>query len=219
MKTDNLKDAFSHILWIGGATDAGKTTVAKGLAEKYDLQLYHFDPQEMSHLQRLMDAGESWPRKLLARTPDEQWVQQDPWVMAPKTISGWGQRVDLAIEDILTMPTSPLILAEGVGFFPERIHPVLSSLQQAIWLVPSMDFKWASTRRRGKPSVRNQTSDPERATYNIVTRDMLITHHVREQAAARNLALYEVDGSRTAEEMIQIIGCHFEPFLNRSNTK
>ena len=37
---ETRKQALTHVLWIGGAPDAGKTSVALALAEKYGLQFY-----------------------------------------------------------------------------------------------------------------------------------------------------------------------------------
>jgi hypothetical protein len=33
--------ALSHVLWIGGATDSGKSTAAQKLAQRHQLQVYH----------------------------------------------------------------------------------------------------------------------------------------------------------------------------------
>ena len=38
-----LQQALAHVLWIGRATDSGKTSVARALAERYGLQAYHLD--------------------------------------------------------------------------------------------------------------------------------------------------------------------------------
>ncbi len=40
---DDLKGALAHVLWIGGATGAGTTSVAQAMAEKHGLQAYHYD--------------------------------------------------------------------------------------------------------------------------------------------------------------------------------
>lgn len=67
-------------------------------------------------------------------------------------------------------------------------------------------------KRRNKPSFQGETSNPERATRNLFTRDMLLARQVKAQAQARDLTVYEVDGSRSAEEMATLIEQHFEPF-------
>lgn len=108
------KAALCHVLWIGGGTDAGKSTVAKAIVERYALQSYN-----------------------------------------------------------------------------------LIAMQ------------------RGKPSVRHETRDPALATENIIARDLLVTEHVRQEAAKRGLRLLEIDGTQTVEEVITIVEQHFEPFLHR----
>jgi hypothetical protein len=106
-----------------------------------------------------------------------------------------------------------MVVAEGHGLIPELVAPVLSSEQQAVWLLPTEGFKRESMERRNKPSFRGETSDPERATQNVFARDMLLADHVQAQAQARGLTAYVVDGSRSAEEMAALIGQHFEPHL------
>lgn len=46
-------------------------------------------------------------------------------------------------------------------------------------------------------------------------RDMLLAKQVRAQAQSRGLTVYEIDGSRSVEEMTTLIEQHFEPFLYR----
>lgn len=90
--------------------------------------------------------------------------------------------------------------------------PLLSSRNQAIWLVPSESFKWASMKRRGKFTRRLTWSDPERAVNNLFTRDMLLVERVRQQVKAFDLTLCEVDGSRSVEEMVSFVERHFKIF-------
>ena len=47
----NLLSALAHVLWIGGAPDAGKTSIAK-CSRKQQLQVYHFDRHEPAHFDR-----------------------------------------------------------------------------------------------------------------------------------------------------------------------
>lgn len=207
------KAALAHVLWIGGGTDAGKTTVAEAIVQRYRLQSYNFDRHERSHIERRITAGDYQGRKHpYAMTPDEMWIEQTPEVMAAGVIQGWARRADFAIDDLLAMPKSPLILAEGPGFFPEAIATLLSSPRQAIWLVPERSFKRQIAMQRGKPSVRHETRDPALATENIIARDLLVTQHVRQEATKRGLRLLEIDGTQTVEEVITIVERHFEPF-------
>lgn len=208
------KAELAHVLWLGGGTDAGKTTVAEAIVERYNLQFYHFDRQERSHIERRIAAGDYAGRKtLFEMTPDELWIDQRPEEMARNVIREWSQRVDFAVDDLLAMPKQPLIVAEGPGFFPEVIQPLLASPQQAIWLVPEPEFKRKIAIQRGKPSVRYATRDPVLATENIIARDLLMAQHVRTEATRLGLTLLEVDGTQSIEQLVARVEQHFAPFL------
>jgi hypothetical protein len=49
----------------------------------------------------------------------------------------------------------------------------------------------------------------------VFERDMLLAGQLRAQAQSRGLTVYEVDGSRSDQEMATLIEHHFEPFLHR----
>ncbi|MEZ4729652.1 MAG: hypothetical protein R3E79_21185 [Caldilineaceae bacterium] len=216
MHKSKYKIALAHVLWIGGGTDAGKTTVAEAIVQRYGLQSYNFDRNERSHIERRIAAGDYQERKHpYEMTPDEMWIDQAPAEMAAGVVRGWSRRVDFVLADLLAMPKAPLILAEGPGFFPEVIAPLLPSPRQAIWLVPEARFKRRIATQRGKPSVRHQTRDPALATKNIITRDLLVTQHVRQEAAQLGLTLLEIDGAKSIDEVTRRVEEHFEPFLKQ----
>lgn len=211
---NDLKAELAHVLWIGGGTDAGKTTIAQALVERHQLQFYHFDRHERAHIERRIAAGDYVGRKnLFELTPDELWIDQTPEEMAIGAIQGWSRRVDFVVDDLLAMPKQPLIVAEGPGFFPEVIQPLLSSPQQAIWFVPEPQFKRKIAIQRGKPSVRDQTRNPALATENIIARDLLMVQHVRAKATRLGLTLIEVDGTQSIEQLVARVEQHFAPFL------
>ena len=208
-----LRQALSHILWIGGATDTGKTTVSQIIAERYELQLYNYDRHDLPQIERLAQTLPRY-RAFLSASLDERWVHPEPEDLVQFMLRAFRDRFPLVIEDLLALPRKPMIVAEGFGFTPELLSPVLSSKRQAIWLVPTEGFKWASMKRRNKPSFRDKTSNPERAARNVFRRDMLLAERVKAQAQSRGLAVYDVDESRSLEEMATLIEQHFEPFLH-----
>ena len=217
-QNSDLQQMLSHILWIGGGTDAGKSTVAKALVERYGLQSYNFDSHQRSQFDRMFATGYFEGRKHpYERTPDELWLAQPPEEMAKGVIRSWARRAEVAIEDMLLMPKTPMIVAEGTGFFPEVVQPLLSSTRQAIWFVPEPQFQRKIAIQRGKPTVQNQTRDPQLASENAKRRDMLVAQHIREEVIARGLPLHEVDGTLSIEDTILLIEAHFAPFLRAGN--
>lgn len=211
---DALKLALRHVLWLGGAPDAGKTSVAKELVRRHGLQLYHLDSAEPSHIARTTPERQPTFAAFLAMTMDQRWVTRSPEEMAEQVVASSAERWPLHLEDVLALPEEPPVLAEGPWLLPELVAPLLSNPRQAIWLEPSEAFKRASAERRDKPGFRRETSDPERATRNWFERDLLIAAHVRRGVEERGLALLAVDGSRPLDEMVALVERRFGPLLS-----
>jgi len=212
-----LQSALCHVRWIGGPPDAGKSTVADTLAHTYALPVYHFDRREMDHLARATPTRHPHLYALqahLATLDEQEWLEEN-WVrrpvaeMAADAIVCWSERVDLAVEDLLSMPQDRLIIAEGPGFFPAVIVPLLSTPQQAIFLAPSEAFKRASHERRAKSAARHRTSDPKRYLRNHIERDLLIADYYIQTAHELGFTLIVVDGSQSVEQIAAEVATHF----------
>lgn len=199
----------------GGPPDAGKTTVARLLAERHGLQVYWFDRQEMTHFSRVDPELHPalWAARPEVMSPEERWLGSSPEEMARATIASWSERFGMALDDLRAMPSSPPILAEGPGLFPDLVAPLISDPCRAIWLLPSEAFKRALALDRGKPGSRHETSDPERATLNLIKRDLLMGELIRRQALALGFTMIEVDGSETIDAIVARVEEHFGPFL------
>jgi hypothetical protein len=208
-----LRAAQRHVLWIGGAPDAGKTTVARELAQKHDLPLYVLDRAEPVHVARADPERQPQFARFLALSLDERWVLRSPREMAEHVIATGPERLAQAMDDLRSLPHDRPIVAEGPWFFPDLIAPLLSSPRQALWLVPTDAFKRASAARRDKPAIRHETSDPERATHNWFERDAYLADHVRRRACELGLSLWEVDGTLTIDQTLAAVEAHFAPFL------
>ncbi|HYN89605.1 MAG TPA: hypothetical protein VER55_13805 [Ardenticatenaceae bacterium] len=168
---------------------------------------------DLAHTTRLAETNAQY-RSFLAASLDENWVRPKLEALVQRSLRSFQDRFPLVIEDLLALPREPLVLAEGFGLTPYLVHPLLSSARQALWLVPTESFNWASMQRRGKPSFWRATSDAGRATRNLFTRDMLLAEHVQEQARLVGAVVVEVDGSRSVDAMVAVIETHFEPFLS-----
>jgi hypothetical protein len=149
----------------------------------------------------------------LGQTLDEALVLTTPAEMVERWQETTRERFSMSLDDLLALrPERPLV-AEGYGFLPALVAPVLSSPRQAIWLVPTEEFKLASFEQRvrsgGKGGTWARTSDPARARANHVARDLLIGDLVRAQARALGLTVVEVDGRRSLEETVDLVDAHF----------
>ena len=74
------------------------------------------------------------------------------------------------------MPADRPILVEGFKLLPRPVSPLLSDTHQAVWLLPTAEFRRKAFDSRGSTwEIPNKTSDPERALANLVARDELFT--------------------------------------------
>ena len=212
-----MKEAFGHILWIGGATDAGKTSVARALAGRYGWQAYHYDQYDHSqppgHWARIDPLRHPHLHAEWARSRNDWWVHTTPSDMLDRWLLTTPERFDLTLEDLRSLPSARPIVAEGYGLLPDLVLPLLSSKQQAIWLVSTEEFKRSSYERRGKGSF-TFTSDPQRARQNHIGRDLLIAAYIKRRAADLGLAVVEVDGGRPLEEVVALVARRFSAYLN-----
>jgi hypothetical protein len=217
MPPANLRASLAHVLWIGGAPDAGKSSVADRLGAQYHLHVIHLDRIERDHIARHDPIRHPAIAQWIALSLDECWVHRSGEEIAQHTIRMRAERDPMLLDDLLALPRTPMILVEGPWLFPDFVAPLLSSPRQAIWLEPTPEFKRASAARRNKPSSRLKSSDPERFAQHWFARDMRIAAHVRRQVEEQGLTVVVVDGSRSVEEMVRVVEGHFAPVLAERN--
>ncbi|NTV36148.1 MAG: cytidylate kinase-like family protein, partial [Anaerolineaceae bacterium] len=175
-----MKERLKHILWIGGATDSGKSTVAQKLADRHKLSVFHYDKEDDKQVERLSQTVPEF-QKFLASSMEDRWVNTTPKEMFDFLLLTFPHRFALVVENLLLQPQGRPIIVEGFGLLPELVQPVLSSPYQAIWFVPTEEFKWESMTRRGKPSFASTLSDPDKARMNVFTRDTLLANYYRKE--------------------------------------
>jgi hypothetical protein len=210
----NLKEALSRVVWLGGATDSGKTTAAEKLAKRHGWRTYHYDKYDRPH-HEMLARNPDVHLPFIDNTLDERWVKPTPEDLLKWSLRSFQLRLPLVVEDLLALSPKQVIIAEGFGLLPELIAPFLSHQHQAIWFVPTKAFKQASFGRRGKPSFAAKTSDPEKARMNLFNRDALLADFIRVQVMEHSYQLHEVDGSLSYEETTNLLDAHFSLYLTR----
>lgn len=201
---DRSPQRLGHIRWIGGGSGAGKSTIAGLLAEEYGLRLYPCDEAQPAHTARSNPADEPMLHAFMAMTMDERWVKRTPEEML-RTFHGFhGEGFRLILEDLLALPTGAPVLVEGYKLLPRLVFPWLSRADQAVWLIPTPEWRRTAFSRRGSLwSIAGRTSDPQTALANLLARDALYTAELARQAAALQLSMIAVDGSLTVAELAE----------------
>lgn len=185
-----------HVRWIGGGSGAGKSTVARRLAERYGLRLYATDDVMGAHASRTTPADAPLLAGFRGMDMDERWVNRSPRTMLDTFHWFHGEGFGLIIEDLLTLPADTGVIAEGFRLLPHLVAPYLTAPHHAVWLLPTPAFRRAAfTGRGGLWTIAARTSDPPRALRNLLARDRMFTDRLAAQTRRLGLRALLIDGS------------------------
>ncbi|WP_329253528.1 hypothetical protein OG417_10825 [Actinoallomurus sp. NBC_01490] len=198
-----LPERLRHVYWIGGGTGAGKSTIARRLADRHGWRLYATDGTMRDHAGRTTPEEAPFLHEFLAMDMDERWVNRSPEVMLETFHWFRGEGFDLIVEDLLRLPREPCVVVEGFRLLPHLVQPLLAEPEHAVWLLPTPDFRQAAFRSRSAPEGRFvwRTSDPARAESNLAERDAMFTRRLREETGRLGLRTVQVGTAMTEDDL------------------
>jgi hypothetical protein len=204
-----LRRALAHVHWIGGSPCSGKSTIANALVERHGLRYYDCDHAFYQHNEIINSAQQPVFYRVMRLKSEALWMRPVEQQTAEE-IAIYREEFPLILEDLLALPTSQPVLAEGAALMPELVAPLLHDPHQAVWIVPSAGFQLEHySRRDWAKEVVKDTSDPQQAFQNWMQRDIQFARFVRQQAEQRQLRLLLVDGQNTIGENIGLVERHF----------
>jgi cytidylate kinase len=194
-----------HVYWIGGGSGAGKSTIARGLADRQGWRLYSTDDVMGDHARRTTPGEAPCLHEFMAMDMDERWVNRSPEIMLETFHWFRGEGFGLIVEDLLRMPRETCVVVEGFRLLPHLVQPLLTEPGHAVWLLPTPEFRQAALTSRATPgeSFTARTSDPERANRNIAARDHMFTERLREETARLRLPTVTVDLTLSEDELAE----------------
>ena len=194
----------ADVLWIGGPQGSGKSSVARALARRFDLQLYLVDHRVWVHEPR-MPATEFG-----SLTLDERWVEAEPARMLDWYVTTSRHRFRLVLEDLRSLPAVPGAVVEGPQLFPTSVAAVLRSPDQALFLLPLPAEQRERLLARGPmPNV----SDGAAARRKATERDLMITALYEREA--RDLRLPTLSSDGPLDEVVELAAAQLRPAVDR----
>jgi hypothetical protein len=213
-----MRARLHHVLWIGGGPQAGKTTLSRLLAGKWDLKIYNIDWHAVrehalpEHALRPGSATAAFARLSM----DERWVHPSPADLLERSIAVWQEGFALVLRDLLALPDSRTIVAEGPGALPWCVAPLLSFARQAIFLVPTRERRdIVAERRWGSGQVERFPGivDRERALPNVSARDAFLDARIVSSCADLGLRCELLDGSQGLDDSLLLVEEQFREHL------
>lgn len=188
--------------WIGGASGAGKSTIARRLAAQHDLRLYSTDDVMADHAGRTTAVESPYITQFLAMDMDERWVNRPPETMLETFHWFRGEGFGLVVDDLLGLPKERRVVAEGFRLLPHLVKPHLATPSHGVWLLPTPEFRYAAFESRGFLwTIPDRTTDPERALRNLLERDRMFTERLREETKELGLRAIAVDVAMTEDDL------------------
>lgn len=189
-----LRARLGHVYWIGGGSGAGKSTVARRVADRHGLRLYATDDVMADHARRCAPGDCPQLAAFVAMDMDQRWLNRSPRTMLETFHWFRGEGFPLIVEDLLRLPTRPGVLVEGFRLLPRLVKPLLAHPAHAAWLLPTPAFRRAAFHSRGTLwEIARKTSDPPRALDNLLQRDRMFTERLDQEARHLDLRTIAVD--------------------------
>lgn len=198
-----FREQLQHVYWIGGASCAGKSTIARRLADQHGLHVYATDDVMADHARRSTPEDAPLLHKFMAMDMDERWVNRTPQTMLETFHWFKGECFNMIVEDLLALPPKPGVIVEGFRMLPHLVKPLLSAPGHAVWLLPTPAFRESVIESRGGSAwgFLAKTSDPEKALRNLLERDRMFTDILRDETTCLQLPIVEVDSSANEDEV------------------
>ncbi len=204
--------ALQHVYWIGGASCAGKSTIARRIAAQEGLPVYATDDVMADHARRSTPEDSPLLHRFMEMDMDERWVNRPPKTLLETFHWFQGEGFKLIIEDLLRLPRETGVIVEGFRLLPRLIKPLLSVPGHAVWLLPTPAFRRGVVERRGGSmwGFLAKTTDPERALSNLLERDQMFTDLLREETERLKVPAIEVDVTMTEDDLVKRVTEVFE---------
>ncbi|MEU6720177.1 hypothetical protein ABZ897_52715 [Nonomuraea sp. NPDC046802] len=199
-----LRARLQHVYWIGGGSGAGKSTIARRIAARHGLRLYATDDVMSDHAGRSTPEDSPFLSEFVAMDMDARWVNRSPETMLETFHWFRGEGFDLIVEDLLRLPEEHHVIVEGFRLLPRLVKPLLAVPSQAVWLLPTPDFRRSAFGSRGSLwEIARKTSNPERALSNLLERDRMFTERLYREAKTLELQVIEVDTTTTEDDLAE----------------
>lgn len=208
--TQDPRGGLDHVLWLGGSTCAGKTSVAKRLAAAHGLRVYHCDDAFEDHRRRADPDRHPGFCRIMDLTGPELW-RRSAEEQAADLLAFYGDELEMILDDLRALPADRPLLVEGTGLLPDRLAALGVGPGRSLFLISTGAFRRRLYPERGSwvREMLAETGDPAGTFARWMARDDALARLRAERAVSLGMQVVEVDGRRTIEETAADAARHF----------
>ena len=191
-----------HVLWIGGGSRSGKTTIARRLARRHGLRWYSADAQTWRHRDRAVAAGHT------AALLFESLSLEDRTTKTPAEMWAMGlhdERGPMVVDDLRALPVEPLVVAEGSTLPAFAVSSGIAGAGRAIWLLPTFAF--------GQSLVDERAIPPHIRAWHAETYRLGL-EHIEREVAEHGAPFIVVDGTQDLDGIAAEVESRFHEALD-----
>lgn len=204
---------LQHVRWLAGGTGSGKTTLVQELARRYGVPVYDGDAAERSYLARCTPQAQPRLLALAKMTARRRWLDRSPEEIFQAMASLHGETFGFVRDDALAADPSTPLLIDDFRTLPRDVAPLLSWPDQAVFLVPTPQFRRAALSARYADPARARANwgdlDPRTVLEARFARDALWDAEVVWQARELDLPVLIMDGTRTVDELAEDLAARY----------
>jgi hypothetical protein len=180
------------------------------VAERLGLRVYATDATIAEHLRRRDPLRTPLLTAFASMDLDQRWVNRTPAQMLVTFPWFGGEGFDLLVEDLLRLAPQPVVV-EGFRLLPHLVDPLLAARRNAVWLLPTPEFRRAVFDARGGPGwdFLARTGDPEQALRNLLDRDRAFTERLARETRDLGLSAIDVDTATEEEALVDRVAAAF----------
>ena len=202
---EGAKAALGHVFWIGGGSEAGKSTISRRLAEEFDFVYYHGDEAYSRHVD--LAEKERTPmlwfhHQLMREERFDQWF----FALSPEEKAQGGRDAGaedllMVIDDLLAMPTDKRIVVDVFCAHAEGLVQV-TEIHNLVFLVATDSFQ----RETIENLDRKRGQDPDE---NYIEAQRLFSEGFRGDANRLGIPMVVTGGRLTLDESYSAVCRHF----------
>ena len=183
--------ALEHVLWIGGASGAGKTTLATRLARRHGLRWYSADARTWDHRDAAIRAGHEGAIRWEAMSLEERHAValEEPRELVRLNLDL--DRGPMIVDDLRALPAAPLVVADGSTVLPELVAQGHAPRDRSVWLVPTFEV--------------HRSYHESNGMAHLVEYRWYVIQEVERQAAEHDVEVVRIDGTLGAADVLAVV--------------